>query len=201
MRFSMPIVSLFSLFTLLSVFFAADVRANADPANEDWAGLAAGLKERLVTEPTNAELFNQYGYFAYRAGEDAPAQKAYENALALRPAFPVAWNNLGVLHLRAERFVEAETCFRAALKHDPDYSKARYNLAVSRFRQGAFREAFFMYWNLRRADPFYTELRTNPAKAEEELEAALRANPNDPFLKAMKKRLQNQKGEAGYAWD
>jgi tetratricopeptide (TPR) repeat protein len=162
-------------------------------AADDWAALAREAYAKVVSEPGNPEFLNLYGYYQMRAGEYQAAEKVLRKAISLRKNFPVAWNNLGAVYMHTQRFSEAEKCFRNALRLDKEYSKAHYNLAVTRFKQGEYREAIELYLDLRNRDRAYVDLRTDPAKAERELEAALKANPNDPVLRAVKQRYDQYK--------
>ena len=162
---------------------------------QDWPSLARETHARLATEPAQAELWNQYGYYSYRAGVTREAEPAYRESLRLNPKAAVAWNNLGVLLLNRKQLAEAEDCFRKALALLPTYSKAKYNLAVTRFKQGHYREALFMYIDVRKEDRAYVELRTNRARAEMELERAIREHPDDPFLRTVRSRYEKLKKE------
>lgn len=186
---------------LLGCAVALLLSATSARAADDWAALARETHARLATRPTDPELLNLFGYYTYRAGVTREAEIAFRAALKERPRFAVAWNNLGALYVGLERYDEAETCFRSALKADPHYSKARYNLAVTRFKQGEYREALSMYLDLRKRDQAYVNLRTNPGKAEKELDEALKKDPTNPFLLAVKqryKKYQEDKDVDGY---
>jgi tetratricopeptide (TPR) repeat protein len=165
----------------------------ASAEENNWPLLAKEAHARSLTQPTNPELLNLYGYYAYRAGDENEAAKALEASVRLKPAFPVAWNNLGVLQLNQKKYSEAETSFRNALATDPKYSKAKYNLAVTRFKQGYYREALSLYMDLRSEDKAYVDIRTNQGKAEKELDQALKENPADPFLRTVKSRYEKLK--------
>lgn len=189
---------------LLGCAVALLLSATAAHADDDWAALARQTHARLVTRPTDPDLLNVYGYYQYRLGATRDAEMAFAAALKARPRFAVAWNNLGALYLGLDRYAEAEKCFRAAIKVDPDHSKARYNLAVTRFKQGEYREALSMYLDLRKRDQAYVDLRTNPSKAERELDEALKNDPTNPFLLAVKARYKKYKEDkeidSTYSW-
>ncbi len=181
------------LFGLVWLTLALPASALAeDEEDKDWTALAKAAHAQLTTRPADPDLLNLSGYLHFRAGVTDVAYRAYRAAIKARPRFAVAWNNLGVLLMRQKKYEEAEICFRRALEIDKRYSKARYNLAVSRFRQGAYRESLFMYLDLRDDDPEYTNVRTNPLKAEEELDAALAADPDNFFLKQVRKRVKSE---------
>lgn len=175
---------------LLGCAVALLLSATAAHAADDWAALARQTHALLVTRPADPDLLNLYGYYRYRQGITRDAEIAFRASLQSRPRFTVAWNNLGALYLGLERYDDAEKCFRAALATDPRYSKARYNLAVTRFKQGEYREALSMYLDLRKRDQAYVDLRTNPGKAEKELDEALKKDPANPFLLAVKQRYK-----------
>ena len=75
----------------------------------------------------------------------AEAEKAYLNALELRPRHAAARNNLGRLYLRQGNLGKAEEQFRALLAVSPDVIAARLNLASVLVRQEKWPEAIQEY--------------------------------------------------------
>ena len=75
----------------------------------------------------------------------AEAEKAYLNALELRPRHAAARNNLGRLYLRQGNLAKAEEQFRALLAVSPDVVAARLNLAGVLVRQEKWQEAIQEY--------------------------------------------------------
>lgn len=67
---------------------------------------------------------------ALQADSPDEAQRAYQEALRLQPAFVEAHVNFGLLNHNAGELKEAETCYRRALQYGPDSALAHFNLAV-----------------------------------------------------------------------
>ena len=88
-------------------------------------------------------------------GSVAEAASTYERLLAQQPALPDSWFNLAILYRRMRRFDEAVLAYEQALAHGikrPE--EAHVNRSV-----------------------IYADFLQNPAMAEQELHAAIRANP------------------------
>jgi tetratricopeptide (TPR) repeat protein len=93
------------------------------------ATLARGMVRPLVPPSQRADVW--FGRAA--ALDQDPAQwesavSAYEQVVAIDPAFAAGWNNLGLLHHRMGRYDRAEECYRAALTADDACYQGAYNL-------------------------------------------------------------------------
>lgn len=89
-------------------------------------------------------------------GSLAEAASTYERLLALQPDLPDSWFNLAILYRRMRRFEDAVLAYEKALAHGikrPE--EAHVNRSV-----------------------IYADFLQNPAMAEQELHAAIRANPD-----------------------
>lgn len=89
-------------------------------------------------------------------GSVAEAASTYERLLALRPNLPDSWFNLAILYRRMRRFDQAVLAYEQALAYGirrPE--EAHVNRSV-----------------------IYADFLQNPAMAEQELHAAIRANPD-----------------------
>lgn len=102
--------------------------------NFDSAGIVAGvgLRPRHRSQPDPTESAHAWFERAVTVEKDAPenAQRAYQEAIRLRPDFVEAHINLGLLHHHAGDLAKAEACYRQALWYEPKLALAHFNLAV-----------------------------------------------------------------------
>jgi predicted TPR repeat methyltransferase len=80
--------------------------------------------------PASAQAAFEEGMRRFNAGDLEGAARAFEQALALDPAFERALYQLGNVHQDQERWTEAERHFRHALALVPDHAEAQNNLGV-----------------------------------------------------------------------
>jgi tetratricopeptide (TPR) repeat protein len=99
--------------------------------------------------PYEAATLNKIGVAWHHLYAIGQARKSYEEALALRPAFPEALNNLGASWFAQKDYRQAIRLYRRALKLDPTSAPFVANLgtayfAVRRPTQGleAYRSAY-----------------------------------------------------------
>lgn len=128
------------------------------------ATLARGLVRPLVRSSDRAQVWFE------RAAEldQDPAQwdsavSAYEQVLALDPAFAAGWNNLGLLHHRMGRYEKAEACYRSALEADPSCYQGAYNLGSLREDLGDLPGAIGWYRRSLELAPDYADAHFNLA--------------------------------------
>jgi hypothetical protein len=107
--------------------------------------------------PGNAFAECNLGTALDSAGRTPEAIAHLEEALRLRPAYPVAHDNLGNALLRVGRVDAAIGHFQAALRLEPDFADADNNLGTALVRQGRLAEA---------VDRFREALRLEPGDAE-----------------------------------
>lgn len=93
------------------------------------ATLARGMVRPLLPPSHRADVW----FGRATALDQDPAQwesavSAYEQVVAIDPAFAAGWNNLGLLHHRMGRYDRAEECYRAALTADDACYQGAYNL-------------------------------------------------------------------------
>jgi predicted TPR repeat methyltransferase len=96
-------------------------------------------------EKTSAEEAFDEGMRRFDAGDLGGAAQAFEQALALEPAFERALYQLGNIRQDQERWPEAERHFRAAIALEPQHAEAHNNLGVVLQMLGRPREAEACY--------------------------------------------------------
>ena len=87
------------------------------------------LRRASSLDPDNAAVHNDLGLVHLALGENAPARRAFEAAIARAPRLAVAHFNLARLMMSAQRLEEAERHFRQAIDARPDFLDARAGLA------------------------------------------------------------------------
>ena len=84
----------------------------------------------------NSALASNLGLVLDRAGKEAEATAAYEQALRLDQGNANAWNNLAQQHLRNGRYEEALDAAENAAKLNPKLAPAHNALAISSYMLG-----------------------------------------------------------------
>lgn len=95
----------------------------------------------------------------------AQAAAAYEQCLALDPAFTSAHINLGTLRYHEHNYAAAERCYHSALALDSNYALAHFNLGNVLDETGRLREAIEAYKEAVRLVPDYADAHYNLALA------------------------------------
>ena len=119
----------------------------------------------------------------------AGAEKAYRQALSLRPGHPAAGNNLGQLFVEVGEFDKAVQAFYLVIEHDPDILQSRLNLAQLYLKNGKWLQAEKHYSEaLRRGEnlgisekklgQIALSHRSDPMKAIDFFERALEKSPD-----------------------
>ena len=96
------------------------------------------------------------------------AQRAYEKAVELDPAFAAAWTNLGGLMAASGDLDSARDYFDQALSCDPDQEEARCNLAELALRDGDFDLAIEGFRVVLSNDPDHLEAHYGLARQDAE---------------------------------
>lgn len=108
------------------------------PAEKARKNAAVWINKALKLDPKSADaLFAQAGLFGIssnKKGERAGAGKLYEQALAIKPNFPLARNDYGYWLAEQGRVQEAFNQFEKALAHDPALADTNINLILGRLR-------------------------------------------------------------------
>jgi len=116
---------------------------------EEWFDRACGLDE----DPSTA----------------AEAQRAYERALELDPAYVPAVINLGNLHYGQGRLDEARACFERAIELEPTNAKARFNLGNVLHDRSEYQAALILFRDAAALDPDFADAHFNLALTCEQL--------------------------------
>jgi tetratricopeptide (TPR) repeat protein len=119
----------------------------------------AFTRNRLATDPHDAESLNMLGSIARARGQSAQAAEFYAEALHWNPSFAKARSNLGAVLLEAGRADDAIGHLRQALLSDPACLDARVNLGAAFVATGKYEDA------------------------ERELKAALAVSPDDALAR------------------
>ena len=128
------------------------------------ATLARGLVRPLVRPSDHAQVwFERAAELDQDPAQWEAAVSAYEQVLALDPAFAAGWNNLGLLHHRMGRYEKAEACYRAALEADPSCYQGAYNLGSLREDLGDLPGAIGWYRRSLELAPDYADAHFNLA--------------------------------------
>lgn len=107
----------------------------------DYRGAEAIYRRVLEYQPNSADAWCFLGILHYDQGRYEESVAAYEQALRLRPEFPVASSNLSNSLSALNRLDEAERSVRRALELKPDYITAWTNLGAILVKQGRFEES------------------------------------------------------------
>jgi tetratricopeptide (TPR) repeat protein len=86
-------------------------------------------------------------------GQSKEAMAAFQKAIALFPAYPLAHNELGVFWVEQGDLDKAQHHFKKATYWDPDFSDAWANQAETERRAGRHEEAFHAYGQALRVAP------------------------------------------------
>lgn len=84
----------------------------------------------------NSGLASNLGLVLDRAGKEAEAASAYEQAIRLDPGNANAWNNLAQQHMRNGRYEDALDAAENAAKLNPKLAPAHNVLAISSYMLG-----------------------------------------------------------------
>ena len=103
---------------------------------------------------------NNLGYSRYLAGDQAGAERAFNDALRLRPNHTRAWRNLGLVYAKTERYQEALDAFGKIEAEHQAYNDVGYVAMVS----GRYDDAQKFFEEAMRISPTYYELALQNAK-------------------------------------
>lgn len=103
-----------------------------------------GLPAETATDQAS-RVRHLLGRALLAAGRHGPAVTAFEQAVALDPAFADAWYSLGLLHQDHGRHAAAAACYRSALDARPDFHEAALNLGVALGECGLIEQALDAY--------------------------------------------------------
>ncbi len=109
------------------------------------------LREAIRRQPLAAELHNELGIGHAMRGEHAAAKGCFEQALRLRPAYPIAWQNLSRLLLLGGALQDAELAALRAVAYAPADPVPQRHLGQLLKQTGRVAEAAVVWrnaWNL-----------------------------------------------------
>jgi tetratricopeptide (TPR) repeat protein len=101
----------------------------------------------------SAETRQQDGLRLAKAKEYGGAERAYRDAIRLRPQYPEAWNGLGYVLRKQGRFEDSIRAYQEALRLRPDYPQALEYLGEAYAELGRLDEARAILAKLRPLDP------------------------------------------------
>ncbi|PQO43859.1 tetratricopeptide repeat protein [Blastopirellula marina] len=115
----------------------------------DAAKAETEYQASLAQSPSDADLWNDYGYFQYRQNRFADAEKSYARALELDPQHEKANMNLAVNLVSQNRLPEAFTRFENSVGP----AAAHQNIGVLLAKQGRRDEARVAFGNALQITP------------------------------------------------
>ncbi len=156
----------------------------------DAATAAALLRRALARDPDRPDLWNALGLAEDAADHPLEAEAAFRRALALAPADRAASANLAILLLDSERAAEARALAEGILARDPGSYLGLRALGRAELQSGAPKATDTLLEALA-AQPAAAETSIalalasyqdgDETRAQQELDAAARLDPNDPI--------------------
>ena len=121
---------------------AAFNRGSHALASGDWEEAERSLRQVVEDDPKLVEAWNNLGIALLRQKKIDGARAAFDRAISLDPAYPLALQNAGLLRLGEDgKPTQAAELFRRAAVADPDTAAPRVNLAIALARAGRVVEA------------------------------------------------------------
>jgi len=158
--------------------------------NLDWKDEATLLTQAVAVAPRGVRTRIALGGVYQQRGQYDLAEREYQEAMRLDPAFPKVHSAMASLLAVRGDLAGAERAYLEALRLDPDNTDIRLGLAALYEHQGALDQAAREYRELvtrRPRDPllrqnagvFYHLVKRDPAHAEAEYRAALALRPQE----------------------
>lgn len=101
----------------------------------------------------NAVLTNKIGIAYHQMIELDQAQRHYERAIKMSPAYSEAINNLGAIYYAKKSYRKAIGQYKKALKVSPNSASIHSNLGTAYFARKKYKEAFASYQKALELDP------------------------------------------------
>lgn len=129
------------------------------------------LPPRPRPQPAGQEAAEAWFARAFELQHDSveEAERAYLQAIRLRPSFVEAHINLGLLYHEAGNLTRAELCYRQALRYRPELALAHFNLGVILEDQHDDAGAVAAYKQALAQDPRFKEAHCSLAELYEKL--------------------------------
>ena len=158
------------------------------------------LRELVQDYPETDWAWLRLGRALVQAGDLPGAEQALRAALRLTPDLVDAHFYLGVVLFQRGDFAAAAASFRRATQLKPDYAVAYYNLGQCLLKQGDQAGALAAFRAAVENKPFYSEAHAalgaalaaegRTAEAREQLQDAVRLDPEDRRSRDLLERLQ-----------
>jgi len=149
--------------------------------------------------PRSEAAWTALAWQLFQTGRYDEAYIAYKNAIDITEAYWLAHANLGYMLMELNHLDEAEKELARAVALNPYYPKSQLHLAVTRARRGNLPEALKtvdqgIALNPNDADLHYgrayiMEMMNHPAEERQELEAAVRLDPDHAAARARLRAL------------
>ena len=105
----------------MAKYLADELRlAQEAELNLDFPLASSHLNTRIISSPTDATLWYEYGALCVRNGNAEKAEECLREALMLDPRYTAALLTYGVLLCTLDRFADAETYLTGATNYSPD---------------------------------------------------------------------------------
>jgi protein O-mannosyl-transferase len=121
--------------------------------NEAWRDAEAFWSDNVRKSLLKARPHNNLGLALMEAGKFTEAQKHFETALKLDPAYHQSYTNLGNLFQMENEFNKALFFYVRAIEINPIYTKAYNNLGGLLYNLGRLNEATYYLEKLIKMDP------------------------------------------------
>lgn len=124
----------------------------------DLSAAEAGLRQRLLAQPTDVAAIRMMAELAGRIGRYKDAENLLRRAIELAPAFTAARANLAIVLYKQNRYSEAGEVLEQVLAQDPANTSSRNLLAATLGRIGDYDEALAIYGELLQSFPDHAKL-------------------------------------------
>ncbi len=168
-------------------------RGESGQAAQRLAEAETLLARALELDPLDFNTHANLGDVRLRRGDVRGAERAYLDAVRLRPRHPHARAGLGRIRLAEGRYAEAVEQFEIALRSFPDEPEALFNLATAEALAGRTAEALAHYTAVLDLEPDHIEARLSRGTllaqlgrlddAERDLIQVLRLDPDNPMAR------------------
>jgi Flp pilus assembly protein TadD len=181
-------------------------RAAAAARKKKFKDAAPLLRQVVETDPKDHLAWAHLGSAYSALGQNPEAERAYEQALALKPELTAAAVNLGRLYVLGKSYAKAVEVLKGAVEKMPDSADAQHLLGEAYLQTGRLAEATAHFREALRLDPkgkaevhlrlaAVQDATGSKAEAAAELELFIAKRPDHPnrpqfeqYVRANKKR-------------